>query len=61
VAIPSGRRTEEVREFLGRVLAKIPDRHPPVTGYQFSHWEWADKPTHEAMGLKAIPGTIRRR
>jgi hypothetical protein len=47
---------QEVREFLGRVLAKIPDSHPPVTGYQFSHWEWADKPTHEAMGLKAIPG-----
>jgi hypothetical protein len=46
----------EVREFLGRVLAKIPAGDPPVTGYQFSHWEWADKPTHEAMGLKAIPG-----
>jgi hypothetical protein len=46
----------EVREFLGRVLAKIPVGDPPVTGYRFSHWEWADKPTHEAIGLKAIPG-----
>jgi hypothetical protein len=46
----------EVRDFLGRVLAKLPDRDQPVRGYQFSHWEWADKPTHEAMGLKAIPG-----
>ena len=46
----------EVREFLGRVLAKIPDSDQPVMGYQFSHWERADKPTHEAMGLKAIPG-----
>jgi hypothetical protein len=50
----------EVREFLGRVLAKFPDRDQPVMGYQFSHWEWADKPTHEAMGLKAIPGADPR-
>jgi hypothetical protein len=46
----------DVREFLGRVLAKIPDSDQPVVDYQFSHWERADKPTHEAMGLKAIPG-----
>src|SRR5262245_4703922 len=47
----------ELREFLGRVLARIPVGDPPVTGYQFSHWAWADKPTHEAMALKAIPGS----
>lgn len=46
----------EVREFLDRVLAKIPDGDQPVMGYQFLHWERADKPTREAMGLKAIPG-----
>ena len=48
----------EVREFLGRVLAKLPDSDPPFTGYRFSHWKWADKPTHEAMGIKAIPAPI---
>lgn len=46
----------EVREFLGRVLEKIPDSRTAVTGYQFWHWEWPGKPTHEAIGLKAIPG-----
>ena len=46
----------EVREFLGRVLEKIPEGGTGVTGYQFPHWEWEGKPTHEAVGLKAIPG-----
>jgi hypothetical protein len=46
----------EVREFLGRVLEKIPDSGTGVSGYQFWHWEWEGKPTHEAIGLKAIPG-----
>ncbi len=45
----------EVREFLDRVLEKLPDRGSGVRGYQFSHWEWAGKPTHEAIGLKAVP------
>ena len=46
----------EVREFLGRVLEEIPEGGAGVTGYQFRHWEWEGKPTHEAIGLKAIPG-----
>jgi hypothetical protein len=46
----------EVREFLGRVLEKIPEGGAGVTGYQFAHWEWQGRPTHEAVGLKAIPG-----
>src|SRR5262245_15886191 len=46
----------EVREFLDRVFAKIAGSDPPLTGYQFSHWKWADKPTREVAGLKAIPG-----
>ncbi len=50
----------EVQEFLGRVLEKVPDNGSGVTGYQFSHWEWKGKPTHEAIGLKAIPGADPR-
>jgi hypothetical protein len=46
----------EVREFLGRVLDKVPEAGTGVTDYQFRHWEWKGKPTHEAVGLKAIPG-----
>jgi hypothetical protein len=46
----------EVQEFLGRVVEKIPDSGTGVTGYQFCHWEWEGRPTHEAVGLKAIPG-----
>ena len=46
----------EVREFLDRILGKIPEGGSGVAGYQFSHWERAGKPTHEAIGLKAIPG-----
>jgi hypothetical protein len=46
----------EVQAFLGRVLEKVPDSGTGVTGYQFSHWEWEGRPTHEAIGLKAIPG-----
>jgi len=50
----------EVREFLGRVLEKIPEGGAGVTGYQFDHWEWKGRPTHEAVGLKAIPGVDPR-
>jgi hypothetical protein len=46
----------EVQEFLARVLEKIPERGAGVTGYQFFDWEWGGKPTHEAIGLKAISG-----
>jgi hypothetical protein len=46
----------EVREFLGRVLERVPEGGAGVTGYQFEHWEWKGRPTHEAVGLKAIPG-----
>jgi hypothetical protein len=46
----------EVREFLNRVLEKIPERGTGVTGYEFWHWDWEGKPTQEAIGLKAIPG-----
>jgi hypothetical protein len=46
----------EVREFLGRVLEKISEGDARITGYQFWSWGWEGKPTHEAIGLKAIPG-----
>lgn len=46
----------EVREFLGRVLTKLPEGGSDVAGYQFHHWKWNDKPTHEAVGVKAIRG-----
>jgi hypothetical protein len=46
----------EVQEFLGRVLERIPDSGTGVSGYQFWHWEWEGRATHEAIGLKAIPG-----
>jgi hypothetical protein len=47
---------QEVREFLGRVLDQVPENGTGVTDYQFQHWGWEGKPTHEAVGLKAIPG-----
>ena len=31
-----------------------------VTGYQFRHWEREGKPTHEVLGIKAIPGVDPR-
>lgn len=46
----------EVREFLDRVLARLPEDSSEVKGYQFHHWKWGDKPTHEAVGVKAIRG-----
>ncbi|MGP0068660.1 MAG: hypothetical protein ACLQGP_34300 [Isosphaeraceae bacterium] len=46
----------EVREFLDRVLQKIPDGGHGVAGYQFQNWKQPGKPTDEAIGLKAIPG-----
>jgi hypothetical protein len=46
----------EVRAFLGRVLARVPAQGEGVAGYQFSSWPREDKPTHEAIALKAIPG-----
>jgi hypothetical protein len=45
----------EVRGFLGRALEKVPDHGTAVTGYQFWNWERVGKPTHEAIGLKAVP------
>ena len=50
----------EVREFLGRVLEELPEGGAGVTGYQFRHWEREGKPTHEALGIKAIPGVDPR-
>ena len=50
----------EVREFLGRVLERVPEGGAGVTGYQFRHWAREGKPTHEAIGLKAIPGVDPR-
>jgi hypothetical protein len=50
----------EVREFLGRVLEKIPDSGTDVSGYQFQHWEWEGKSTREAVGIKATPGVDPR-
>ncbi len=50
----------EVREFLGRVLAELSESGAAVTGYQFRHWEREGKPTHETLGIKAIPGVDPR-
>jgi hypothetical protein len=50
----------EVREFLGRVLEAIPEGGAGVAGYQFRHWERERKPTHEALGIKAVPGVEPR-
>lgn len=57
-ALQAGRddTPREVREFLGRALARLPDDGSEVTGYRFHHWKWDDKPTHEAVGVKAIRG-----
>jgi hypothetical protein len=46
----------EVREFLGRVLEELSEGGAGVTGYQFRQWEREGKPTHEVLGIKAIPG-----
>src|SRR5262245_47617094 len=46
----------EVREFLDRVRERIPSDGTEVSGYRFDHWPWPGKPTHEALGLKAIAG-----
>ena len=46
----------EVREFLGRVLEELSVGGAGVTGYQFRHWQREGKPTHEALGIKAVPG-----
>jgi hypothetical protein len=51
----TGATPPEVREFLGRVLEHLPERGAGFTGYRFFHWELAGKPTHEAVGLKAVP------
>src|SRR5271165_4162452 len=55
-----GAAPPEVREFLGRVLAELAAGGAGVTGYQFRHWEHEGKPTHEALGIKAIPGVDPR-
>ena len=49
-----------VREFLGRVLEKLPDGGTDISGYQFHHWEWAGKSTQEVVGIKATPGVDPR-
>jgi hypothetical protein len=46
----------EVRAFLDHVLEKIPEKGQGVDGYRFESWPWGDKPTHEAVALKATPG-----
>jgi hypothetical protein len=46
----------EVREFLGRALSRLPDGGAEVAGYRFHHWKSGDKPTHEAVGVKAVRG-----
>ena len=51
----------EVREFLVRVLGEISKGGARVTGYQFRHWEREGKPTHEALGIKAIPDVDPRK
>ena len=55
-----GGAPSEVREFLGRVLAELSEAGAGVTGYQFRHWEREGKKTHEALGIKAIPGVDPR-
>lgn len=50
----------EVREFLGRVLEKIPEGGKGAAGYQFLHWEREGKPTREAIGLKIVPAPSPR-
>ncbi len=55
-----GAAPPEVREFLGRVLAELAAGGAGVTHYQFRHWEHEGKPTHEALGIKAIPGVDPR-
>lgn len=46
----------EVRAFLERVLAAMPDAGAGVADYQFRHWERVGSPTREAFGIKAVPG-----
>ena len=46
----------EVQDFLHRVLDKIPSAGDGFSGYDFQHWEWGQKPTHEVIGLKAVAG-----
>jgi len=46
----------EVREFLARVFEYVPEAGAGVSGFEFHHWKMQEKPTHEAIGLKAVPG-----
>ncbi len=46
----------EVREFLDRVMEKLPEGGGGVSGYQFHHWKREGKPTEEAVGVKAGDG-----
>jgi hypothetical protein len=59
---PTGldRAPPEVREFVGRVLEKVPDSGADVRGYQFQHWNWEGKSTQEAVGIKATAGVDPR-
>jgi hypothetical protein len=45
-----------VQDFLHRVLEKLPAHGAGVASYQFSHWEWENKPTREVVGLKPVTG-----
>jgi hypothetical protein len=47
----------EVREFLSRVLAKLPANGTGIDRYQFEAWKQDGKPTQEALALKAVRGT----
>ena len=40
--------------FIDRVLSRLPKT--PITDFTFLHWPHADKPTHEGVGLLAVPG-----
>ena len=42
------------------MLEELSERGEGVTGYQFRHWGREGKPTHEALGIKAIPGVDPR-
>ena len=44
----------EVREFLSRVLAKVPANGTGVANYQFKAWNLDGKPTQESLALKPI-------
>ena len=42
------------------MLEQLSEGGAGVTGYRFRHWERPGKPTHEVLGIKAIPGVDPR-